>query len=64
MCKCEFCGSTSAKGNLVDVYNEDDEGNGGVLLCDNCACGPRDHHNAYVMARPEGYYHMPIGTFD
>ena len=64
ICHCELCGASSAD-VTVDVYNDfDDEP--GNLFCDDCACGPRDHQAIEVVmpARPEGYYHAPIGTFD
>lgn len=65
ICHCQDCGASSAD-VLVDTYNEDDDGNGGKLLCDDCACGPRDHQSVHVVmpARPEGYYHSAPGTFD
>jgi len=66
ICHCEKCGASSAD-VLVSVYNDFD-GQAGELICDDCvfaeavAC---DKRVCVVMpARPEGYYHMPIGTFD
>lgn len=67
ICHCEECGASSADVQM-DVYNEDDDGNGGLLICDDCiyrAASESDKRTSYVMpARPEGYYHCAPGTFD
>lgn len=67
ICHCEQCGASSADVQ-VDTYNEDDDGNGGVLICDPCiyaAATEADKRTSCVMpTRPEGYYHCPIGTFE
>lgn len=64
---CEECGASSAD-VLVDTYNEDDDGNGGRLICDPCiykAASAADSRVCVVMpARREGYYHCAPGTFD
>lgn len=67
ICLCEECGASSAD-VLVDLYNEDDEGNGGRLICDPCifaAATAADKRTSYALpVRPEGYYHCAPGTFD
>lgn len=67
--RCEQCNRTRAEMKChLDIYNEDDEGCGGNLICDDCvyaaaeACDKRT--NVVMPVRPEGYYHAPIGTFD
>lgn len=67
ICHCEECGASSAD-VLVDVYNEDDDGNGGRLICDPCifnAASSADKCRSYTLPeRPEGYYHSPLGTLE
>lgn len=49
----------------LDTYNDFD-GEPGVLVCDDCihaAADPGPTYAAYIE-RPEGYYHMPVGSFD
>jgi hypothetical protein len=64
---CEQCGASSAT-VLVDTYNEDGDGNGGRLVCDDCICAAAnaaDKRTSYAMPnRPEGYYHCAPGTFE
>lgn len=70
ICHCEKCGASSAD-VLVDLYGENDDGTGGALVCDPCierearADDLRYGRQCVAMpARPEGYYHSPVGAFD
>lgn len=54
---CDLCG-VSGESAVVDEYSSG-------YFCDDCACGPVQPSAPVVMpARPEGYYHAKIGTFD
>lgn len=69
MCACEKCGRSrdelKAAKILLDVYNEAEDGSGGIAICDECLFAEIPEQPPCVMpVRPEGYYHMPIGTFD
>ena len=64
--RCETCGTAPTPKNQVDVYNDFGD-NPGVAVCDDClheeawqACGAP----VCLPARPEGYFHSPIGSFD
>lgn len=61
---CDECGSSNEDGRLMDFYGY---GKGERRVCDPCvdkACRDNAPRVAVMPARPEGYYHSPIGSFD